>query len=343
MINLQSQEKVKLAKTVNLAFDEFMRNSVNLDPDVSKAAKLSRENLLENIDEFDKNDDFFDLYKNFNITFGSFARKTKCRDLDDVDLMIGISANHATYNSSDPWDNVKITASKTDKAQQQCTREDGTLNSIQVSNKFKKKLESVREYSRSEIQRNGEAIRLNLTSKEWAFDIVPCFHTTPETDGRSYYLIPNGRGNWKKTAPNIDRDRVTKTNQAKDGRVLELVRLCKKWNKANNTKTLPSYLLETIIINFAENQGSLDENLRIRFRDALKYIALNIKYCVFDMKNIQGNINNLELSVREKLRLQAWADYDKALKALQYEQCSNHEEAIKVWSSIFGSDFPIYG
>lgn len=190
-----------MAKTVNLAFDEFMRNSVNLDPDVSKAAKLSRENLLENIDEFDKNDDFFDLYKNFNITFGSFARKTKCRDLDDVDLMIGISANHATYNSSDPWDNVKITASKTDKAQQQCTREDGTLNSIQVSNKFKKKLESVREYSRSEIQRNGEAIRLNLTSKEWAFDIVPCFHTTPETDGRSYYLIPNGRGNWEKNRP----------------------------------------------------------------------------------------------------------------------------------------------
>lgn len=320
-----------------------MRNSVNLDPDVSKAAKLSRENLLENIDEFDKNDDFFDLHKEFNIFFGSFARKTKCRDLDDVDLMIGIAANCAKYNSSDPWDNVRITASQTDKAQQQCTREDGTLNSTQVSNKFKKKLESVREYSRSEIQRNGEAIRLNLKSKEWAFDIVPCFHTTQEEDGRSYYLIPNGRGNWKKTAPNIDRDRVTKINQAQDGRVLELVRLCKKWNKVNNAKTLPSYLLETMIINFVDHQESLDKNLRIRFRDALKYVVDNIRFSVSDIKNIQGNINNLEWDIQCSIRKQALTDYDKVLKALRYEQCGNHEKAIKVWSSIFGSDFPIYG
>ena len=343
MINLQSQEKVKLAKTVSLAFQEFMRDHVNIDPDVSAAAKISRQNLLENINEFKDDDDFFDLCKEFNINFGSFARKTKCRELDDIDIMVGISSNSATYDLYDPWNNVRIYASTTDKAQRQCTNEDGTLNSTKVSNQFKEKLKSVREYSRSKIHRNGEAIRLNLISKVWSFDVVPCFRTKPEPNRKSYYLIPNGKGNWKKTAPDVDQEHVTRTNQAKDGRVLELVRLCKKWNKANNTKTLPSYLLETIIINFAENQGSLDENLRIRFRDALKYIALNIKYCVSDMKNIQGNINNLELSVREKLRLQAWADYDKALKALQYEESGNHKEAIRFWRSILGDDFPTYG
>lgn len=108
----------------------------------------------------------------------------------------------------------------------------------------------MREYSRSEIRRNGEAIILNLKSKEWSFDIVPCFHTVEESDGRSYYLIPNGNGNWKKTAPDKDKGHVTSTNQSKDGRVLELIRLCKKWNKVKNAKTLPSYMLETMIINF---------------------------------------------------------------------------------------------
>ena len=246
-----------MATTVNNAFAEFMRDIVNLDPDVVSEARTSRDNLLDNIAEFDDKDGFFDLCDSFNVHFGSFARKTKCCDLDDVDLMIGIAANGATYYSDDPWDEVRITASTTNAAQKDCTREDGTLNSTQVSNKFKKKLESVREYSRSEIRRNGEAIILNLKSKEWSFDIVPCFHTVQESNGRSYYLIPNGNGNWKKTAPDKDKGHVTSTNQSKDGRVLGLIRLCKKWNKVKNAKTLPSYLLESMIINFGDSQGEL--------------------------------------------------------------------------------------
>ena len=115
-----------MATTVNNAFDEFMKDIVNLDPDVVSKARESRDNLLENIAEFDNEDGFFDLYEGYNVHFGSFARKTKCRELDDIDLMIGIAANGATYNSSDPWDDVHITASTTNQAQKDCTREDGT-------------------------------------------------------------------------------------------------------------------------------------------------------------------------------------------------------------------------
>ena len=100
-----------MATTVNAAFKEFMKDIVNLDPDVVSAARISRDNLLDNIAEFDEKDGFFDLYEGFNVHFGSFARKTKCRELDDIDLMIGIAANGATYNQDDPWDNVRITAS----------------------------------------------------------------------------------------------------------------------------------------------------------------------------------------------------------------------------------------
>lgn len=216
-----------MATTVNNAFDAFMKDIVNLDPDVVSKARESRDNLLENIAEFDDEDGFFDLCQDFNVHFGSFARKTKCRELDDIDLMIGIAANGATYNSSDPWDDVHITASITNQAQKDCTREDATLNSTQVINKFKSKLKHVREYSRSDIHKSGEAVVLNLTSKEWSFDIVPCFHTVTESDGRSYYLIPNGKGNWKKTDPLKDKEHVTNTNKDKEGRVLELIRLCK--------------------------------------------------------------------------------------------------------------------
>ena len=229
-----------MALTVNSAFFEFMKDSVNLDSDVVSAARTSRDNLLDNIAEFNEHEDFFTLCSEYNVHFGSFARKTKCRELDDVDLMIGLSANGATYCSGDRWDNIRIYANTNDPVQKACTNDDGTLNSTKVANKFKKKLENVREYSRSDIRRNGEAVVLNLKSKVWSFDIVPCFYTTAESNGRNYYLIPNGTGSWKKTDPHKDREHITSTNQSKEGRLLELIRLVKKWNKAKNAKTIPS-------------------------------------------------------------------------------------------------------
>lgn len=333
-----------MATTVNNAFSEFMKNIVNLDADVVSNARSSRDNLLENIAEFDNADGFFNLYQGFNVHYGSFARKTKCRELNDIDLMIGISADGATYNANDPWDNMKITASTINAAQIECARDDGTLNSTQVSNKFKDKLKNVREYSRSEIRRSGEAVILNLKSKDWSFDIVPCFHTVTESEGRAYYLIPNGSGNWKKTDPLKDREHVTNTNTEKDGLVLELIRLCKKWNKVKNAKTLPSYLLETMIINHCDEESELSQWIDIRFKNTLKYIADHITSPVYDMKDIQGNINTIDILDKYTLKEKAQSDYEKACEAIKYEtEEKDHKKSINKWREIFGGDFPTYG
>ena len=333
-----------MATTVNNAFDEFMKDIVNLDPDVVSNARESRDNLLENIAEFDDEDGFFDLCQDFNVHFGSFARKTKCRELDDIDLMIGIAANGATYNSSDPWDDVHITASTTNQAQKDCIREDGTLNSTQVINKFKSKLKNVREYSRSDIHKSGEAVVLNLTSKDWSFDIVPCFHTVTESDGRSYYLIPNGKGNWKKTDPLKDKEHATNTNKDKEGRVLELIRLCKKWNNVKKATAIPSYLLETMIINHCDEEEELNKWIDIRFKNALKYIADHITSPVYDMKEIQGNINTLDVLDKYTLKNKAQADYKKACEAIMLEtEEKDHKKSINNWREILGEDFPTYG
>ena len=124
---------------------------------------------------------------------------------------------------------------------------------------------------------------------------------------------------------------------------MELIRLCKKWNRVKNAKTLPSYLLETMIINFADSQAVLNEYIDLRFRDALSYIAGHILNPVYDMKGIQGNINNLGIDDKLRLRQKVWTDYNKACEAWQQEQAGNHKEAIKKWGEIFGSDFRTYG
>lgn len=51
-----------MAKTVNEAFEVFIRDVVNPDPDMVAEARQSRDNLLDNIKEFDGDSNFFKLY-----------------------------------------------------------------------------------------------------------------------------------------------------------------------------------------------------------------------------------------------------------------------------------------
>lgn len=70
-------------------------------------------------------------------------------------------------------------------------------------------------------------------------------------------------------------------------------------------------MLETMIVNFADSQAELSQWIDLRFRDALKYIADHIINPVYDMKEIQGNINDLSLSEKLILQQKAQADYEK--------------------------------
>lgn len=332
-----------MAKTVNGAFDEFRRDYVDLDPDVVSAARASRDNLLENIKEFDDKDNFFDLCQNFDLHFGSFSRKTKCRELNDIDLMIGIAASYATYNNNDEYDNVHITVGN-NSAQKECANSDGTLNSTLVLNRFKKELSKLRDYSRSDIKRDHEAITLNLISKDWSFDIVPCFHTVKESDGRDYYLIPNGNGNWKKTEPRIEQDRVTQLSKKHNGKVRDTIRLVKYWNKRGKMPTVTSYVLETMILDYFENIDSCSDYIDLRFRDVLEYIKSYIYYPVYDSKKIEGNINSLTLDEQVALSTRASIDYEKAKMAVSAElNEKDTAKSIRIWRSLFGDDFPTYG
>lgn len=331
-----------MAKTVNGAFDEFRRNYVDLDPDVVSAARASRDNLLENIKEFDDKDNFFDLWQEFDLHFGSFSRKTKCRELNDIDLMIGIAANGATYDNYDEYDNVHVTVGD-NSAQKECANSDGTLNSTLVLNRFKEELSKLRDYSRSEVKRDHEAITLNLISKVWSFDIVPCFHTVKESDGRDYYLIPNGKGNWKKTEPRIEQDRVTRLSKKHNGKVRDTVRLVKYWNKRGKMPTMTSYVLETMILDYFEHEDVVADRICERFVDVLEYIANHIYDAVADSKNIEGNINTLDSSQKYKLYLRSKNDCVKAFNAVQSERAGDIKKAINLWTDIFGDDFPTYG
>lgn len=327
-----------MAKTVDTAFNEFNSDSVNLNPDRTNKAISSRDWLWEQLNTLDSKEDldFPFKYKDKHIKFGSFARKTKIRELDDIDIMFCFTANGATYLQSR---NIFYIHTPNAGDRLKKLSDNDVLNSRKVVNKVKKSLSKIEQYKSAELHSKGEAATLSLQSYEWVFDIVPCFYTDT-----NLYLIPDGNGNWKATDPRIDQDLISSTNQSYNGRVLQLVRTLKYWNRHNSSHTIGSYLFEQLIINFVNSKSELQQWIDINIRDFFYYLKTYIYYDVNDPKGIQGNLNNLSFEQKKSISEKAnWA-YEKANEAISAETSEkNQEKAINKWREIFGTKFPIYG
>lgn len=327
-----------MSNNVNSAFVEFINEKVNIEQEKTNRARNSRDNLINNIKSFSGDSDFFQIYSEKILNFGSFGRRTKIRPIDDIDLMICISAEgQRTYVERNGI--FYINGSSKDSANGLLKEGTNYLNSNKVINRFISKLGNLKDYRKAEMHKNQEAATLQLLSYTWNFDIVPCFYTDT-----NFYLIPDGQGNWKKTDPRIDRERTTSINQKHFGKLLELIRVMKYWNNRKVTLKIGSYLLETMILNRYEKLNSIDNwIIDIQIRETFKELATSILYQVDDPKKIQGNLNSFTMKERMKISNSFYSMYQKANEAINKEINENNQKgAINKWREIFGDEFPEY-
>ncbi len=324
-----------MASTVNTAFEEFLKNSVRLDSTQAAKARISRDNLISNINGFSGDDDFFSLYKEKHLKYGSFARNTKIRPIDDIDLMICISGEGRKYSCS--GSTYYITGLDSDYSNNLMT---GTsLNSTKVINRFLKKLGALHDYRKAEMHKNHEAATLQLMTYDWNFDIVPCWSMDIDK-----YLIPDGNGNWKITDPRIDNNRTMELNQKHKGKMLDVIRLMKYWNNRAITLKIDSYLLECMVLEVYQSMGVKDNYwVDLEFRDLLNRMANIILSDVQDPKGIQGNINKYSFEDRVKISVALTNAYNKAKEATSLELTKKDQRAaINKWREVLGPSFPQY-
>lgn len=332
-----------MAKTVTEAFNKFLVDTVNLDSEQTKKARGSREWLVGQIQTFPTEDiKFPNIYKEKNIFFGSFSRSTKKRPLDDIDIMICLKADGCTYNEL--TDKIEIIVPDSATRLKDYVN-DGTsiLNSRRLINAFVAKLAYIPQYKKAEIKRNLEAVTLNLNSYDWVFDIVPCFFTTKDAYKRTYYLIPDGSGNWKKTDPRLDSVRLSKLNKTHEGNLLNVIRAVKYWNTRPTMPTMGSYLLENMILDYySEKTTVASKFVDIELVDVFLAIHRRVYHPVNDPKNIQGDLNNLNSEDKKKIFDKAYQDYVEAFEARKLEKKKNEKDSINKWIEIFGDKFPKY-
>lgn len=329
-----------MATTVNGAFDNFLRNSVRIDSDRSDIAKKSKITLVNEILNFPSDGMFLPIHPDKSIDYGSFSRKTKIRPLDDIDLMIILHAqgNWRIHHT----DHIKIyVPDSAEKQLRLCHDGTNTLNSIKVINKFKEYLAKVSFYDKAEIKRNQEAVTLNLKSYEWVFDVVPCFVTNPdEFTGKTFYLIPDGKGNWKATDPRIDKQRTSYINTKHNVSVIDMIRLIKYWASRRILPNIQSYFLENLILNYYDSASISYTFVDMELPNIFSYIYHNIHLPLIDPKGFQGDINHLSHDDRNKIQVRASQDFHKAVEARKLETDGKIKESIEKWGEIFGSNFP---
>lgn len=320
----------------NKKLTTFIKDKLDLKTSDIKQAENSLEVLKNNIINIFNRTPFLDIYFEKCINYGSYARETKILPLDDIDFTICIKANHRTYSQNNKI--IRIFSNSEDMEYSDFVDNNNYLNSNKVLNHIKKNINS--NYSRSDICKDGEAVRLSLNSYKLNFDIVPSFYTKPEKDGRQYYLIPDGYGNWKKTDPIIDKKNIINLRN-KNINTINVIKLIKYWNKTKKVKTVSSYLLECMMIKYFNNIIYDDTSIFVMFKDALLHISKNIEYGIVDPKGIQGDLikaEGLKEEQKESISTKAQKDHNKCEEVekmlMNCNYSDNYDEAIDKFSEV---------
>src|SRR5262245_32191839 len=97
--------------TVPYSFDYLREHYVDLDPDDVQKARDSREYLKEQIEKVAAEVSYFPELNGGYRGFGSFARKTKVTPLDDIDLLLLISAGEGSQAVYISFNNYNVIVS----------------------------------------------------------------------------------------------------------------------------------------------------------------------------------------------------------------------------------------
>ncbi|MDV6375612.1 hypothetical protein [Deinococcus arenicola] len=167
--------------SINEAFSDFMRYEVNLDSGQSDRAKSSQNWMIEQLEAMNARDSSFPSFvHDYTLKYGSFKRKTKHRELDDIDTLFVIPAHGIMYSPTYNRENeYRLEVPTTHSLYRYTEGGTGYLSSRKIINKIIKGVESVSQYQKADIKRNGSAAVMKLSSYPWAFDIVPSFSDYP--------------------------------------------------------------------------------------------------------------------------------------------------------------------
>lgn len=325
-------------------FYDFSRETVDLTATETERAREAANDLRWELWDLGCAGEHLPMLSDRPTIYGSFGRRTKTRPLDDIDLLVPFSADtlYISPHMHDPFGLlVTLPDHHTFRPFLDMPSEGyELLNSSDLLTMLKRATSRIHGLERAEIKGNGQAVSIWQRNVAWKYDLVPAL---PIRQGGvlQHYLIPNGVGEWWRTRPETDQDRLEQVEVRHGTNMHALVRVLKFWNVLPGRQRIGSYLLESLILSVFESRGYISMfELHLACETFFEQAAKRIFETTLDPKGL-GPALDVGLNWEQRLR---WSD--RANMTAYYLQRAreehDHDMAKDYLIDAFGPDLGRY-
>lgn len=175
---------------------------------------------------------------------------------------------------------------------------------------------------------------LILPVKGFQFKIHPAYPVSTHT-----YMLPDEKFNeWAKYDINSYNEIFTRENVRHKGKLIEIIRMIKTWNRVSGN-LFNGYYLELLVTEILSSyeMSSYAETLRHIFRTAVAEVVFQ-KHDPANMEFQIEGLNNIDDLIKAMRLLQK--SFALADEAVLFEREGNTEKALNNWHKLFPQVFP---
>jgi hypothetical protein len=341
------------SKSISESFEDMLTKYINIREGIRSIASTSQQNLREFLqNECQRDLTFPRVLKRVDSDFmgGSFARHTKIRPLDDIDIYVPLDGANLHYRSANgtllPFTVLSDCAGWNPVLTPRWA--DGQLvSSLKLINEFTAVLK--RRFSQTKVKDGGQAVSIRMTHGETSdsdglgYDVVPCFSLRPERQGdHSFYLIPDGRNGWTQTNPRIDAMVAGALQRDHAQTFRKAVKIVKYWTVEYLTGKINSYFIELSSAKIfrerslkSESVATLPYAVALAFWAVQQSVARGVEQSwlpgaplVYPGAVASGDIALLKAAT------------DQACFAWEDEKAGRMASAARKWKLVYGDEFP---
>jgi Second Messenger Oligonucleotide or Dinucleotide Synthetase domain len=186
------------------------------------------------------------------------------------------------------------------------------------------------------VRRNGQAVSLKFNT--WpAVDIVPAARFKDSAGVTTHYEIPDmNRGIWLPTYPRKHASQIQNFAGTHGANFRQVIKMVKHWNR-RQAVPLQSYHIEVIALQMTTSWNDIPWAIFKWFEAA----SQAVRFCWHDGANVGGYLTH-DQSTKAEARLREVTSIARPAWSATYRR-ADHQTAIRLWKSIFGSEFPAYG
>lgn len=255
----------------------------------------------------------FDLERDF--LTGSYARRTKTKPLEDVDIFCVLGEEERKYKDRDP---------------------------AQLLEAFRKPL--AQEYGTGSVKVQRRSVQVDFGvpvesddagERVMSFDVVPAF-----SENRHYEIPDTKLRSWIKTDPEVHMELATASNGKFSKNWVPIVKMLRTWNRTHDKPVSPTFLIEVMALGILVPpfSGGFQYELKSFFATATERIGdvwddpARLGPPVSDQMD-----GSKVLHARDALRRAEEA----VSRAMRHARDGRDGNALQEWRKLFGPLFPL--